>query len=113
MEVRFSFVPMTVIDKPTARMHAWRGGGASLLRELGIARTHARGEVMPGLPALVAYCVHGAPIKRRKAATRQGEIERVTFCRQPIASGQSCKAAGPTFVIAADRIAADPAPTIS
>jgi hypothetical protein len=65
----------------------------------------------PGLPALVAYCVHGSPIKREKTPTPQGEIERVTFCREPIETGERCDATGPTLVIAQDRIAADPTPT--
>jgi hypothetical protein len=70
-----------------------------------------RGELSPGLPAIVAYCVHGAPIERRKTAVPEGEVEHVTFCRTPIDAGESCDAAGPTLVIAADRIAANPTPT--
>jgi hypothetical protein len=70
-----------------------------------------RGDLDPGLPALVAFCVHGAPIKREKASTPEGELERVTFCRQPIAPGERCDATGPTLVLAQDRIAANPTPT--
>jgi hypothetical protein len=70
-----------------------------------------RGALEPGLPALVAFCVHGAPIKREKASTPQGEIENVTFCRKPIEPREGCEAAGPTLVLAQDLIAANPAPT--
>jgi hypothetical protein len=68
------------------------------------------GELKPGLPALVAYCVHGAPIRREKAAAKEGEIEQVTFCATPIGADEACKKAGPTITIAADRIAANPQP---
>jgi hypothetical protein len=69
-----------------------------------------RGAAEPGLPALVAYCVYGAPTAREKAAAPQGEVERVTFCREPIAADERCEAAGPTLVIAQDRVMANPAP---
>jgi hypothetical protein len=70
-----------------------------------------RREAEPGLPALVAYCVHGAPIERHRAPTSEGEIERVTFCREAIETGERCETTGPTLVIAQDRIAASPTPT--
>jgi hypothetical protein len=68
------------------------------------------GELTPGLPALVAYCVHGAPIRREKAAAKEGEIEQVTFCATPIGTDEACERPGPTITIAADRIAANPQP---
>jgi hypothetical protein len=70
-----------------------------------------RGAAEPGVPALVAYCVYGAPTRREKAAAPQGEVERVTFCREPIGPGEHCEALGPTLVIAQDRVMANPAPT--
>jgi hypothetical protein len=68
------------------------------------------GDLTPGLPAIVAYCVHGAPIRRQRAAAAEGEIEHVTFCAKPIDAGETCAAEGPTITIAADRIAANPQP---
>jgi hypothetical protein len=70
-----------------------------------------RGAAEPGLPALVAYCVYGAPTERLKTAAPEGEVERVTFCREPVGHEERCEAAGPTLVIAQDRVMANPAPT--
>lgn len=66
------------------------------------------GELSPGLPAVVAYCTHGAPIRRQRAAAPEGEIEHLTFCAHPIEAGEACDAEGPTVTVAADRIAANP-----
>jgi hypothetical protein len=68
------------------------------------------GQLDPGLPALVAYCVHGAPVERHKTAAPEGEIEQVTFCGTPIEAGETCESKGPTITVAADRIAALPEP---
>lgn len=69
------------------------------------------GELNPGLPALVAYCVHGAPIGRTAAATPEGKVERVVFCAKPVGTGEACDTRGPEIVVAQDKIAANPQPS--